>query len=341
MSQAFLIIDGSQGEGGGQILRTALSLSVIEQRPIRIERIRAGRAKPGLMRQHLTCVKAAAAISAADVRGGELGSTTLEFIPNTLVGGAHHFAIGTAGSAMLVLQTLLPPLLRANEGSRISIEGGTHNMLAPSATFIERCFLPLLRRMGADVTLTTERVGLFPAGAGRIVATIAPSRLRPIALEERGEHIGIGAEALIAAVPEHVALREINHVADRFQLRREQVQHRDLGALTGPGNVLSVWAEFAVVGELVTVYGARGVSAEDVAEHACNDLQRYLDSSAVVGAHLADQMLLPFMLAGGGSMLIDAPSAHLLSNAAVIEQFGGVRFECLPRSRSVLVRVAG
>src|SRR5690349_4717720 len=135
-----MVIDGSQGEGGGQILRTALSLSVLQRRAIRIENIRAGRAKPGLMRQHLTCVKAAAAISAADVAGADAGSTTLEFRPNALVGGAHHIAIGTAGSAMLVLQTILPALLRADAVSRITIEGGTHNMLAPSATFLARCF---------------------------------------------------------------------------------------------------------------------------------------------------------------------------------------------------------
>ena len=151
-----LTIDGSQGEGGGQILRTALSLAVLQQRPIRIERIRAGRAKPGLMRQHLVCVKAAAAISAADVRGAELGSTALDFVPNTLVGGAQHFAIGTAGSAMLVLQTLLPALLRADAPSRITIEGGTHNMLAPSACFLARCFQPQLARMGAQVSLEVD-----------------------------------------------------------------------------------------------------------------------------------------------------------------------------------------
>lgn len=338
MDKNMLIIDGSQGEGGGQILRTALSLAVLEQRPIRIERIRAGRAKPGLMRQHLTCVKAAAAISAADVRGSEPGSTTLEFTPNTLVGGAHHFAIGTAGSAMLVLQTILPPLLRAHEPSRITIEGGTHNMLAPSAEFITRCFLPVLHRMGADVQLDVERVGLYPAGGGRIVATIRPSVLRPIALDARGARRGIGAEALIAAVPEHVALREITRIADRFKLRREHVRQVDLGARTGPGNVLSVWAEFEQVSELVTAYGERGVSAEAVADSAADSLQAWLDSEAVVGEHLADQLLLPLWLAGGGHFVCGPLSEHLRTNAALINQFDGpcIRFDALgPASHRV------
>jgi RNA 3'-terminal phosphate cyclase (ATP) len=316
-----LVIDGSQGEGGGQILRSALSLSVLQQRPIRIERIRAGRAKPGLMRQHLMCVKAAAAISAADVRGAEPGSTTLDFTPNVLVGGSHHFAIGTAGSAMLVLQTVLPPLLRADAPSRITIEGGTHNMLAPSTSFIARCFLPLLARMGADVALEVERVGLFPAGGGRIVATIRPSSLRPIALEERGERRGIGAEALVAAVPEHVALREITRIADRFHLRREHISHVNLGNRTGPGNVLSVWAEHDHVSELATAYGERGVSAETVADRAADALQAWIDSGAVVGEHLADQLLLPMLLAGGGRFVCGEVSGHLATNAALIRRF--------------------
>ncbi|MBK8070154.1 MAG: RNA 3'-terminal phosphate cyclase [Rhodanobacteraceae bacterium] len=323
MDARTLTIDGSRGEGGGQILRTALSLSVLQQRPVRIERIRAGRAKPGLMRQHLMCVKAAAAISAADVRGDVLGSTALEFVPNALVGGAQHFAIGTAGSAMLVLQTVLPPLLRADAESRICIEGGTHNLLAPSADFIQRCFLPQLARMGARVSLAVEKVGLFPAGGGRVVAKIVPGALRPVEILERGARIGIGAEALIAAVPEHVALREITRVADRFKLRREALSHRDLGNRTGPGNVLSVHAEFEQVCELATAHGQRGVPAEAVADQACDALQAWLDSGAPVGEHLADQLLLPLWLAGSGGFVTGAVSGHLASNAELINRFEG------------------
>jgi RNA 3'-terminal phosphate cyclase (ATP) len=323
MNQDMLHIDGSQGEGGGQIMRTALALAILQQRPLRLTRIRAGRARPGLMRQHLACVKAAALISAADVRGAELGSTALDFVPHTLVGGAQHFAIGSAGSAMLVLQTILPPLLRANAPSRITIEGGTHNMLAPSSCFLARCFLPQLRRMGATLSLEVEQVGLFPAGGGRVVATITPSELRPIELTERGARLGFGVEALIASVPEHVALREITRVADRFKLRREQLSHRDLGKRTGPGNVLSVHVDFEQVSELVSAHGARGVPAETVADRACDELERYLESSAVVGEHLADQLLLPMWLAGGGRFHTGAVSSHLSSNAQLINRFEG------------------
>lgn len=339
-----LIIDGSQGEGGGQILRTALSLSLLQRRAIRIERIRAGRAKPGLMRQHLTCVKAAAAISGADVQGAEAGSTKLEFVPWALVGGAQHFAIGTAGSSMLVLQTVLPPLLRADAPSRISIEGGTHNTCAPSSCFVQRCFLPLLQRMGARVSLDVERVGLYPAGGGRVVAHIEPSALTPLRLHERGARRALGAEALIAGVPEHVAVRETALVAERLKLRGDQIRHRDLGRRTGPGNVLSVYAEFEQVCELVTAHGERGLPAETVAERASDALEGYLSSPAVVGEHLADQLLLPLWLAGGGSFLCGPVSGHLSSNAELINAFGGpqIAIDALDASSGLhCVRVVG
>src|SRR5687768_6494239 len=173
-------IDGAQGEGGGQVLRTALSLAILLRRPLRITRIRAGRAKPGLMRQHLAAVKAAQAVSAADVHGAMLGSTELRFVPQALAHGSHHIDIGSAGSVGLVLQTILPPLLRADGDSRVAISGGTHNMLAPSTSFLQRCFLPQLAAMGADVTLEVERPGLFPSGGGRVVAHIRPRPLHPL-----------------------------------------------------------------------------------------------------------------------------------------------------------------
>ncbi len=325
-----LTINGAAGEGGGQILRTALSLSVLQRRPIRIENIRACRPKPGLMRQHLTCVKAAAQISAADVRGDVLGSTTLEFHPRALAPGHHHFAIGTAGSAMLVLQTVLPPLLRADAPSRITIEGGTHNPLAPSATFFEYAFLPRLREMGARVVFDCERVGLFPAGGGRVVMIVEPGELTPLALLARGERIGIRAQALIAGVPEHVALRELTHVADCFRLRREHLQHVDLGSRTGPGNVLSVIAEYRNVSEVATAFGQRGVPAEAVAQGACDEIQAYVDGTAPVGEHLSDQLLLPLWLAGEGEFQTASISGHLQTNADLINRFDGPRVAIRP-----------
>src|SRR5689334_333662 len=175
-----LKLDGSVGEGGGQILRTALALSALTGQPFEIEKIRAKRRKPGLLRQHLTAVRAATALCQAQVEGDSLGSMTLRFVPGDVKPGEYAFAIGTAGSATLVLQTVLPPLLLASRPSKITIEGGTHNPLAPPVDFLDRSFLPLVRRMGPRVRVQLERWGFYPAGGGRISVEIEPvQRLQP------------------------------------------------------------------------------------------------------------------------------------------------------------------
>ncbi|MGQ0799729.1 MAG: RNA 3'-terminal phosphate cyclase [Pseudomarimonas sp.] len=334
-----LNIDGSAGEGGGQVLRTALSLAILLQRPLSITRIRAGRAKPGLMRQHLAAVKAAQAISAADVVGATLGSSELQFEPQALSAGSYHIDIGSAGSASLVLQTVLPPLLRADGHSRLAITGGTHNMLAPSTCFLQRCFLPQLAKMGASVQLEVEREGLFPAGGGQIVVHIQPQPLTPITLTERGERLEFGAQALLAAVPSHVASRELAVLAEHYPQVQAMSTIRQLGGRTGPGNVLSFWATFAHVSELVTCYGERGVSAEKVASTACALMAGYLDSAAVVGEHLADQLLLPMWLAGGGEFITGRVSQHLQSNAELIAGITGARITMVADGKATRVVV--
>lgn len=337
-------IDGSQGEGGGQILRSALSLSVLLRRPLRLSRIRAGRAKPGLMRQHLVCVQAAAQLSAAEVEGAHLGSTELRFAPQALCGGAHHFAIGSAGSTTLVLQTILPLLLCADQPSRISIEGGTHNPMAPSVDFLQQAFLPLLARMGAKVELQLERHGFYPMGGGRIVLQVQPGRLAPLRLLQRGQRLGIEALAITAGLPEHVGLREATTVADHFGLRRGQLQTLDLGPRAGTGNVLAIAARFDAVTEWVTRFGERGLRAEEVAARACAELDAYLAHDGAVGEHLADQLLLPLWLAGGGEFSTGTPSLHLHTNADVLHQFGAAEVQIEPQGdcwRVVLERGVG
>ncbi len=180
-------LDGSQGEGGGQILRSALALSVITGRPFRISRIRARRPKPGLMRQHLACVGAAARIGSATVDGAALNSQELTFRPGAVVAGAHEFKIASAGSTMLLLQTILPPLLLAHGPSEVVLEGGTHNPFAPPFPFIERAFLPLLRRIGFDVEAALERAGFYPNGGGRCRVAIRPAQeLKALRLDAHG-----------------------------------------------------------------------------------------------------------------------------------------------------------
>lgn len=329
-------IDGSQGEGGGQMLRSALSLSMLSGRPLHIERIRAGRAKPGLMRQHLVSVQAAARLCSAHVSGANIGSCALEFVPGPVQAGVYRFAIGTAGSTMLVLQTVLPALLRAEAKTTLVIEGGTHNGMAPSSDFIALSFLPQLRRMGADVELTIERLGFYPAGGGAVRIVVKPTALRPIHLFERGATLGIEAHALVLGLPEKIALRELTEVADRLQLRRGQLHVDARQQRGGIGNALHLIARYEHVEEVVTSLGERGLSSEAVAAQACHQLQAYLAHDAPVGEHLADQLLLPMLVAGGGSFVTSTPSAHLLSNAAVIEAFGMARvtIEAMPERGS-------
>src|SRR5438874_10033599 len=182
-----LIIDGSEGEGGGQILRTSLALSLVTGQPFRIERIRAKRQKPGLLRQHLTGVEAARTVGCAEVVGGALNSQTLEFRPGVVTPGNYRFAVGTAGSATLVLQTVLPSLLTASGTSTLTLEGGTHNPLAPPFDFLARSFMPLIHRMGPSVELELRAAGFYPAGGGRFHTRIEPAkRLFPLVLNERG-----------------------------------------------------------------------------------------------------------------------------------------------------------
>lgn len=185
-------MDGSQGEGGGQILRSALSLSLCTGQAFRIENIRARRKKPGLLHQHLTAVLAARAVGGAEVVGAELGSQTLEFRPGKVRPGRHRFAVGTAGSATLVFQTILPPLMTADGPSFIELEGGTHNPLAPPFDFLTGSFLPLIERMGAAVQGRLERPGFYPAGGGRFEASIEPAgSLGRLELMERGPIVSL------------------------------------------------------------------------------------------------------------------------------------------------------
>lgn len=333
-------LDG--GAGGGQILRTALSLSMITGRPFRIADIRAKRSKPGLMRQHLAAVTAAAAISGATVDGAHAGSTALEFIPGRLQGGDHEFAIGSAGSVILVLQTLIPAmLLGATQPFRISISGGTHNPMAPCADFLEHCFMPVLHAMGASLSVELERHGFYPAGGGRIRLSVSPcTALRPLALVERGALRQASARAIVANLPAAIARRELQVLHDGLGWNDAQLQVHSVQS-AGPGNVLSVMLEHEHTSEIICAYGVKSVAAEEIAQQALQQVSGFLDSSAAVGEHLADQLMLPFALAGSGRFTAPRLSAHMASNAHVIERFLPVRFEFAPGERCVEVMIHG
>jgi RNA 3'-terminal phosphate cyclase (ATP) len=332
-------IDGAFGEGGGQILRTALSLSLATGTPFRIENIRAGRKKGGLLRQHLTAVVAASEVGEAEVEGAALGSTALAFAPRTIRSGDYHFAVGTAGSGTLVFQTVLPALLRASAPSRVVIEGGTHNLAAPPFDFLDRAFLPLLRRMGANVTLKLEKYGFYPAGGGRFTAEIEPcAALKPLELGTRGEIRAKRATAIVANLSGRIAVRELEKVAARMDLssRGSILQTKDS---PGPGNIVFIEIESAEVTEVLSAFGRLGVTAENVADEAVRQAREYLVSTAVAGEYLTDQLLLPLALAGGGSFTAVKLSRHAETNMAVISKFLPVRFETRNEGHGWLVRV--
>jgi RNA 3'-terminal phosphate cyclase (ATP) len=317
-----LVIDGSAGEGGGQILRSSLSLSLVTGAAFRIEAIRAGRKKPGLLRQHLTAVQAAAEISGARVQGAEIGSLALTFAPRAVVPGEYRFSVGTAGSATLVLQTVLPALLTASKPSNLRIEGGTHNPAAPPFEFLERAFFPLLNRMGPSVRGELARHGFHPAGGGALSVSITPApRLRGLEIHERGEIVSRRATAIVAHLPEQIAQRELEIVSRRLSWGNDCLQARVASDSHGPGNILMLEIGSAGSHEVISSFGARGVSAEAVAEQAVEEARRYLASTAPIGTHLADQILLPLALAGEGSYRTLAPSPHLRTNAEVIQRF--------------------
>jgi RNA 3'-terminal phosphate cyclase (ATP) len=333
-------IDGSQGEGGGQMLRSSLSLSICTQEPFRIVNIRANRDKPGLKRQHLTAVKAAAEICGGTVTGAEIGSRELVFEPGWLRGGNYSFAIGTAGSSTLVLQTVLPPLLTAAEPSTVRITGGTHNRGSPPFDFLQRAFLPLLVRMGAKVELQLRRHGFYPRGGGEIMATVDPSPLSALTLHERGERVRAYAEAYVAALPIHVGQRELEVIGQGLNWSQDQLFLRGLSNDMGPGNAVTITIEHKNVTEVFTGFGERGVRSETVAGAAVDEARGYLASSAPVGEHLADQLLLPMALGRGGSFTTSAATEHLRSNALVIERFTGKRVTITKSPEGFAVRVS-
>jgi RNA 3'-terminal phosphate cyclase (ATP) len=320
-----IIIDGSEGEGGGQIVRNACALSLITGTPFQIINVRANRSKPGLMRQHVTAIEAACTIGNARCEGLAVGSGAFTFTPGKVVPGEYRFAVGTAGSTGLVLQTVLMPLILADGPSRLVLEGGTHNMLAPPFEFIAECFLAIINRMGPRVTARLVRHGFYPRGGGRIEVDIAPAPLQAIDCRDRGRLLGRSAIAMVAALPEEIALREIAAAQKHLDWPEDSFAVRQLPEAQGPGNILLLTAEFENVTEIVSGFGQLGVAAEQLAKKAAARMAGYLESDAVAGPYLADQLLLPFALAGGGSFTTVKPSQHSLTAADIIERFTGRR----------------
>jgi RNA 3'-terminal phosphate cyclase (ATP) len=333
-----LTIDGSHGEGGGQVLRTTLTLSILTGQPVRIERTRAGRKNPGLRPQHLTGVRAAAAVCKAQLEGDELGSQTLTFVPGgPAQPGEYTFDVteaargGSAGSVGLVLQTVLLPLALAEGESRLTLRGGTHVPWAPSALYLEHVFLPHLTRMGRDVHIEPARWGFYPTGGGEIQVRITgrAESLSPIELTEREELERIWGVAAVMNLPAHIPQRmadRARNVLAEVGLQAQVEPHRLRG--TGPGAGIFLFAETSTSSHPATAtagftaYGRKGLPAERVAEMACDDLLAHHHSSGLADLHLADQLVLPMVLAEGESQVTTSQvTQHLLTNIWVVRQF--------------------
>ncbi len=336
-----LTIDGSYGEGGGQVLRTSLALSTITGEPVRIEKIRAGRHKPGLRPQHLTAVRALAKVCDADLEGASLNAQALTFVPRGQPkAGSYTFDVaqvakgGSAGSVTLLLQAVLLPLALAEGTSQLVLRGGTHVAWSPPFEYIKRIYLPTLARMGVRAKVNIRRWGWYPIGGGEMQATvegrsgIAPSNLD---LRQRGALLRVRGLSASSNLPKHIRHRQERAALQALRSNGLNARIDVVDAPSkGQGTVVSVWTEFENVLAGFASLGERGKPAERVADEAVQGLLEFLDGDGALEEHLADQMVLPLALADGVSHLsTTAVTNHLLTNAWVVNHFfpGLVRVE--------------
>ena len=329
-----LCIDGSYGEGGGQILRTSLALSAILRQPLQVDRIRSGRKKPGLMPQHLTGVQAIARISGGVVEGAELHSEKIVFHPGEIQAGEYEFDVArvkaSAGSTGMIFQTIAPPLSFAEGKSSLVLKGGTHAHWAPPIDYLSAVFLPAVREMGFEARIATERWGWYPQGGGIVRAKIVPTTSSEgITLEDRGTLKGITGLSVVSNLPRSIAERQRNQALKRL---REKGFEADISLIEAPsmgtGTFFFLLLEFERLVAGFSGLGARGKRAEKVADEAVNALFAYLETGDAVDPYLADQLILYMALAQGPSSFTTSEiSRHLLTNVWVVEQFLPVKFQ--------------
>ena len=335
---AMLHIDGSYGEGGGQLIRTALALAAMTQTGVTLTNIRAGRKKPGLQAQHLTAVKLAADHCAAHVEGAEMGSVSLKFLPQGVVTpGVYRRDIGTAGAMALVLQTALLPLAQADAPSRIWLTGGSHVAFAPTIDYLAKVYAPVLQRIGIKAEIELLRVGYYPRGGGEAQLEISPmSGLRTVNLSERGSLQRLTAIVTTSGLPTHVAERgamEITRLIGRLGMQRYLTVEKSELPSNGTGAAILLVAECEAGYGGFSALGARGLPMEQVAERACRDFSDWWHTGAACDAHLADQLVLPLALAGGVSKWSTPKvTEHLRTVIWLVEKFVPVEFTITAQS---------
>ncbi|UCD35893.1 MAG: RNA 3'-terminal phosphate cyclase [Nitrospiraceae bacterium] len=320
-------LDGSFGEGGGQILRTALSLSCVTGQAFSLFNIRKGRERPGLMPQHCTCANAAAAISSARMSGNEKGSTDLSFTPGRVSAGSYLFDIGTAGSSSLVLQTLLPPLIFAGDPSRLTIRGGTHVPWSPPFDYIEGVFLPMLRKIGVEVEASINRYGFYPRGGGEVAYAIhPPGKLHSLNLKKKGPLLAIKGRSAVARLPLSIAERQRKAAFEELAPLAADIEVVEVPA-AGPGTFVFLKGQYEHIRAGFSSLGMRGKPAEKVGREASRQFRAFHASPACLDQHLADQILLYLALAGAeSSFTVSRITGHLMTNLWVIEQFLTIQY---------------
>lgn len=322
-----VFIDGSAGEGGGQILRTSLALACITGKRLRVENIRAARRNPGLAKQHLSAVRAACEICNAKCRGAALGSGMLDFEPGPVQSGDFEFDIGSAGSASLVIQTLLPALFLAHRPSTITVTGGTHNPWAPPFDFLADTFVPAIEKAGFNGSCILLKHGFYPAGGGKICFELQPRQKseRKIDLCESCGEYQTHARIYLARLPEHIAQRQrkllLRSSLDIQDVRLIQVTDSD-----GPGNCVMIRLCGGGRTTVFSAFGMRRKPSREVVGEVVSLAENFLSSGSAVDRFLADQLLIYMALSQGGSFTTNELSSHLTTNIDVIKKFLPVNF---------------
>jgi len=321
-------IDGNYGEGGGQILRTALSLSCLYKKPFRIVNIRKGRKRSGLMPQHLLSVRAAQLLSSAEVEGDDTGSTELSFSPHEIKGGDFFFDIGTAGSTSLVLQTLIPALVFLEGKNSVILKGGTHVPYSPSFHYLEGVFIQVLKRLGIDIQLTIESYGFYPKGGGEIRAEIFPAKeIKPLRVIERGMMSGLRGYSGVGNLPLSIAERQRNALLERIHSQIKDLRcpvDIELLNVSTPGQGTFIFLQSELKHSMAgfTSLGERGKRAETVGEEAAREFINYYHSDAVFDQHLPDQIALYLSMCNKESeFTTSCITQHLMTNLWAISLF--------------------
>jgi len=330
MPDRSIVIDGSQGEGGGQVLRTAVSLAAALGREVTVTSIRAGRPKPGLAAQHVAAVRAAAAVCDADVAGDEIASTEVTFRPGPLRPGSYRFDIGTAGSTTLVLQTVIPALMLADDDSEVTVSGGTHNPLAPCFEYLRDVFAVLASTMNLQAYFVMERPGFFPAGGGKVAMQIrgveGRDNLEPLRLGSRGELRYVeGLSGVGAKLPAHVGDRQARTALQLLARAGHRATFEEaVWETASPGTVVFLRAAYSRAVAGFFCLGQRGRPAEQVARDAVEQLLGFIDSPGVVDPFAADQLLtLAALCPYQSTFVTQRATGHLRTNAAVVRLLTG------------------